>query len=59
VLVISRKEQEEIRIGDDIVIRVVRTGGKTVRIGINAPKSMRILRAELDPAPDQKDQKAA
>lgn len=47
MLVLSRKENERIRIGDDIVITVVRTGGDRVRIGIEAPSDMVILRDEL------------
>ena len=57
MLVLSRGEGESIQIGDDITVTIVRTGG-TVRIGIDAPKGMDILRTELrgirkqPPAPD-------
>lgn len=47
MLVLSRKEGERIRIGDDIVVMVVRTGGDKVRIGIEAPQTMVVLRDEL------------
>jgi carbon storage regulator len=47
MLILSRKQSEQILIGDDIVIQVVRTGNNTVRIGIKAPESVRIVRAEL------------
>lgn len=47
MLVLTRKEGEKIRIGDDIVISVVRVNGDKVRIGIEAPTSMTILRDEL------------
>lgn len=47
MLVLSRKENETIRIGDDIEIRVLEVKGDTVRIGIEAPKSVDILRGEL------------
>ncbi|MBE1555012.1 carbon storage regulator CsrA [Sporosarcina limicola] len=47
MLVLSRKLNETIRIGDDIVIRVVDIKGETVRLGIEAPKSIEILRGEL------------
>jgi carbon storage regulator len=36
-----------IRIGDDIVIKVIRSGRNSVKIGIDAPADVRVLRAEL------------
>lgn len=47
MLVLSRKVNETIKIGDDIEIRVLEVKGESVRIGIEAPKSMEILRGEL------------
>lgn len=47
MLVLSRKAQETIKIGDDIEIRIIEVKGDTVRIGIDAPKSVDILRGEL------------
>ena len=47
MLVLSRKTSERILIGDDIAITIVRIGPNSVRIGIEAPKSMNIVRAEL------------
>lgn len=47
MLVLSRKTSERILIGDDIAITVVRIGPNSVRIGIEAPKSMNIVREEL------------
>ncbi len=44
MLVLSRKSQETIKIGDDIEIRIIEVKGDTVRIGIDAPKSVDILR---------------
>jgi len=49
MLVLSRKETQKIRLGDDIVITVVRLGGDKVRLGIEAPKEMLVLRDELEP----------
>jgi hypothetical protein len=37
MLVLTRKQQEKIRIGDDIVVTVLRMKGKSVRLGIEAP----------------------
>ncbi len=47
MLVLSRKAGERILIGDDVAITVVRIGPNSVRIGIEAPKSMNIVRQEL------------
>ena len=47
MLVLSRKINETIKIGDDIEIRILEVNGDTVRIGIEAPKSIDILRGEL------------
>ncbi|MHA6258388.1 carbon storage regulator CsrA [Sporosarcina sp. CAU 1771] len=47
MLVLSRKSGETIHIGDDIEIRILEVKGDTVRIGIEAPKSVDILRGEL------------
>ena len=48
MLVLSRRESEKIMIGDSIVITVVRTGGDKVRIGVEAPDNVLILRGELE-----------
>lgn len=47
MLVLSRKSGEKIRIGEDVAITVVRIGPNTVRLGIEAPRDMSILREEL------------
>ena len=47
MLVLSRKAGERILIGDDVVINIVRIGPNTVKIGIDAPKTMNIVREEL------------
>lgn len=47
MLVLTRKVNEQIRIGNDIVITVVRLAGDKVRLGIEAPKEVPVLRAEL------------
>jgi carbon storage regulator len=51
MLVLSRKEGETIRIGDDIEITVVRVSGNRVRVGISAPRDVSVTR------PDQKSQR--
>lgn len=52
MLVLSRKINEDIVISDNIVVRVLRVRGDKVRIGIEAPQHVKIIRSELQPAPD-------
>lgn len=47
MLVLSRKENEIIRIGDDIEIVVVDIRGDKVRLGVNAPQSVSVHRQEV------------
>ena len=51
MLVLSRKEAERIRLGDSIVVTVVRVSGDKVRLGIDAPPNVLVLREELEPLP--------
>jgi len=46
MLVLTRKRDEVINIGNDIVIRVMKLKKGSVRIGIEAPDSVRVLRGE-------------
>ena len=47
MLVLTRACDEEIRIGDDIVVRVLDVKGERVRIGIQAPTSIPVHRQEV------------
>lgn len=47
MLVLTRKAAESIRIGDDVVIKVIKTSRGTVKIGIEAPADVRVVRGEL------------
>ena len=47
MLVLTRKQQENICIGDEIVITVLRVKGKSIRLGIEAPDKVCVLRGEL------------
>ena len=49
MLVLSRKESEKIMLGDSVILTIVRVSGDRVRLGIEAPSDMLILRMELDP----------
>ena len=48
MLVLSRKDGEAIRIGEDILIKVSQIRGGRVRIAIDAPQDVRIRRSELE-----------
>jgi carbon storage regulator len=48
MLVLSRKESQRIRLGDSIVITIVKISGDKVRVGIDAPTSVLVLRDELE-----------
>lgn len=47
MLVLTRRSEEAIRLGDDIIIKIIEIKGGQVRIGIEAPKGVRIYREEL------------
>jgi carbon storage regulator CsrA len=47
MLVLTRKLQEKIQIGDNITITILRTKGKSVRLGIEAPIEVPVVRGEL------------
>ncbi|TWT57852.1 hypothetical protein KOR42_12190 [Thalassoglobus neptunius] len=47
MLVLTRKKGEEIHIGDEIVIKVSELSGNRVKLCIDAPEVMRILRGEV------------
>lgn len=55
MLVLSRKLEESIRIGENIVVRVVKIKGGSVRLGIEAPKDIEVVREELDDDPGGMD----
>ena len=47
MLILTRKEGEAIRIGDNIRVVLVQLKGNQVRLGIECPNSIRVLREEL------------
>ncbi len=47
MLILARKTGESIKIGNNITIEVISVAGSTVKIGIEAPKEVGILRKEL------------
>jgi carbon storage regulator len=59
VLVLSRRKDETIVIGDDVRVTVVDIRGDTVRLGISAPKSVTIYRQEIYEAIQRENIEAA
>ena len=51
MLILSRKIGEQIRIAGDIVVVVKAIQGDRIKIGIEAPKTIRVLRGELQACP--------
>jgi carbon storage regulator len=49
MLVLSRKRGEQLQIGANVTITVLEVRGRKLSLGIQAPRGMRIRRAELDP----------
>ncbi|GAC1468141.1 MAG: hypothetical protein NVSMB9_10510 [Isosphaeraceae bacterium] len=49
MLVLTRKLMEKLFIGEDICVTVVRLEGGQVRLGIEAPREVSVVRAELVP----------
>lgn len=59
MLVLSRKQSQRIRVGNSIVVTVVRVSGDKVRLGIEAPDGVRVLREELEPIDDERPESRA
>jgi carbon storage regulator len=58
MLVLTRKVAEKLYIGSDICVTVVRLKGGEVRLGIEAPREVTVLRAELMPVTVRADEPA-
>ena len=48
MLVLSRKQKQQIRIGDNVVVTLLQIKGGSVRIGIEAPREVIVMRGELE-----------
>ena len=59
MLVLSRRAGESIRIGEDIEVHLLEVRGDTVRVGIQAPKSVKVWRNELFEAVAMENKAAA
>lgn len=53
MLVLSRKTSERILIGDEIRVTIVRVSQNGVRVGIEAPSHLTVIREELKDSADQ------
>ena len=47
MLILSRKVSEKIMIGDDISVSIIEVRGEQVRIGVDAPKTVKVFRQEV------------
>lgn len=47
MLILTRELGEQIRIGDEVIVRILGMHGTQVRVAIDAPQSVRLLRSEL------------
>ena len=59
MLVLSRRPGESLTIGDDVVVTVVGVSGDQIRLGITAPREVRVLREEVYKAMREENQAAA
>lgn len=58
MLILTRKAGQGFTIGDDVEITITEISGDKVRVGINAPKHIKILRSELSQTMEQNQQAA-
>jgi carbon storage regulator len=59
MLIITRRPGEKVMVGDDIVVHVMEITGATVRIGIEAPRSVPVYREEIYSAVRDENRAAA
>ncbi len=59
MLVLARKLNEKIKIGEDIEITVVGISGDSIRLGISAPRNVKILRSEIYEEIERQNREAA
>jgi carbon storage regulator len=59
MLVLSRRAGESVVLGDDITVTVLEVRGDVVRVGIDAPRSLKVHRAELLTQLEESNRQAA
>ena len=47
MLILSRKVDEKIKIGQDITLTIIEVRGDQVKVGVEAPKNVRVFRQEV------------
>ena len=57
MLVLSRKASESVVIGENVEVEILEIRGNVVRIGIRAPREVRVIRSELSERPVSDEQK--
>ncbi len=59
MLILSRKIDEKIKIGSDITLTIIEIKGDQVKIGVEAPKNVKVFRQEVFEAIQSENKKAA
>lgn len=59
MLILSRKTNEKIMIGEDISLTIIEIRGDQVKVGIEAPKSVKVFRQEVYEAIQNENRAAA
>ena len=59
MLIITRRAGQKIMLGDDVTVHVMEIVGNSVRIGVEAPKSLPVYREEIWAAVKEENQAAA
>jgi carbon storage regulator len=59
MLLITRRAGEKIMVGDDVVVHIMEIVGNTVRVGIEAPRSVQVYREEIWNAVREENRAAA
>lgn len=59
MLIITRRPDQKVMIGDDVVVEVLEIVGNQVRLGVQAPQSIRVFREEIWLAVKEENRAAA
>ena len=59
MLILSRKVDEKIKIGNDITLTIIEINGDQVKIGVEAPKNVKVFRQEVFNAIQKQNKEAA
>lgn len=59
MLILARKKNQSVRIGEDIVVTILEVQGDQVRLGFDAPRAVTVLRQEVYEAVEKSNKQAA